>query len=551
MVLNWPDRRSIGAVFIATAATHWPTNPRGFVFGKGKDNDVTTEEGLKEFGEALLTYADNSVKILKEMNAQGVLVWDVEGQEFPHAISYVGDPRRLKETTPEMDRFSDAFFKKYTDAGLRVGITIRPTRIIDDPNNPGKLTHAEVPDPVQEMDDKINYAHKRWGCTMFYLDSNTFSRYYLTKEQAAQMKNVPWVLPVSMMEELRRRHPDMLIIPEWSSAAEYTVTAPYMSVNLRQRGTPEGVREIYPEAFSVVMPNRSEVEQNYDIYNKQVTGGDVLICTGWGADVTNELIKLIYAEAALEKKGIPPQIKGAKFDALKAMLSGTDAWVKYYAADALGASGEQRALPLLTGLLDDSNIAVQKQAIVALGKLHAASPELAQRMMDIVRDPKMVMLAPFAADTLGTTGSAAIQDILELLGDAKEQMQYYAVRATNNLPTIDPAILQQVLSLLDSPSLRLRETIILTLGKRKVTDAVPRLMAALEDKNEDVSIAAVGALGKIGDKRAVEPLVKLFDRQYTSVVIYHIRKAQDTALKEITGEKDSRDAAGWKAWPGQ
>jgi hypothetical protein len=248
--LNWPDRRPIGTLFLANSYQNWPTNPRGWIFGKGKANDVTTEEGVKEFGDALLAYADRSVAILKEMDAQGVIVWDLEGGEHYHPVTYIGDPRSLKQLAPEMDRFADAFFKKFRDAGIKTGITIRPTRIVPHPTKPGKWTHAEVSDPAEEMSEKIAYAKKRWGCTIFYLDSNVFNADWITPEQKAEMKNVPFLLPVAMMEELHRRHPDVLIIPEWATPREFNVTAPYASPNLGQRGTLPLVRSIYPQSQS-------------------------------------------------------------------------------------------------------------------------------------------------------------------------------------------------------------------------------------------------------------------------------------------------------------
>ena len=73
-----------------------------------------------------------------------VIVWDLEGQEKPHCISYVGDPRKLPQVAPEMDRFADAFMKKFRDAGFRTGLTLRPTDYYEP--TPGKRdwTHREV-----------------------------------------------------------------------------------------------------------------------------------------------------------------------------------------------------------------------------------------------------------------------------------------------------------------------------------------------------------------------------------------------------------------------
>ena len=548
LLLNWPDRRPIGTFFLANAYQNWPTNPRGWIFGKGKTNDVTTEEGVKEFGDALLAYADRSIPILKEMDAQGVIVWDLEGGEHYHPVTYLADPRSLKQLAPEMDRFADAFFKKFRDAGIKTGLTIRPTRIVPHPTKPGKWTHAEVPDPAEEMSEKIAYAKKRWGCAIFYLDSNIFNADWITSEQKAEMKNVPFVLPVAMMEELHRRHPDVLIIPEWSTPREHTVTAPYASPNLRQRGTPPLVRAIYPRAFSVAMSNRQALEQDWETYSRNVTGGDILLFLAWYNDPGNELVRLIYEEAAIRRKGVPSRLKNAGFEVLASAVAGSDLQERYYAVEALGTASDPKAIPLLVGLLDDPNVLVRKNAILAIGKLHANQPEIAQRLSGFLNDPKMGMLAPFAAGTLGSIGSAAVPSILELLHHKQIQKQQYGLRAVMALPVLPPEVLEALQGLLRSGDATIREAAVLALGHQKVTPAVPQLIEALSDPNENVSLAAVKALGEIGDPRAVEPIVKLYDRAYKTVVLYGIRNAQDTALRQITGEEDAREAAEWKAW---
>ncbi|NQT93377.1 MAG: LamG domain-containing protein, partial [Lentisphaerae bacterium] len=127
-LLNWPDRRPIGRIIMCTSAMGIEGNPRGWF--NDRSLDIRTGEARAAFRQRVLSYADNAVAICKAMNAQGVLVWDIEGQEKKHPISYLGDPRVLPEAAPEMEAVADAFFKKFSDAGLLTGITIRPTRVV-------------------------------------------------------------------------------------------------------------------------------------------------------------------------------------------------------------------------------------------------------------------------------------------------------------------------------------------------------------------------------------------------------------------------------------
>ena len=100
--LDWNDRRPIGSIYLARDNTKWSSNPRGW-FNDPKI-DVFSPEGLRAFQTRLMKYADESVALLKAMNAQGMIVWDIEGEEFAHPqASYVGDPTLLFRIAPEME----------------------------------------------------------------------------------------------------------------------------------------------------------------------------------------------------------------------------------------------------------------------------------------------------------------------------------------------------------------------------------------------------------------------------------------------------------------
>jgi len=550
MVLDWPDRRPIGTLFIAQSHTGWPTNPRGYIFGQRDKNDVTTPEGREAFGQALMEYADRSIRILQEMDAQGVIVWDLEGQEMPHQISYVADPRVLKEVAPEMDEFADAFFKKFSDAGFKTGITLRPTRYLKKEGSKFGWTQAEVENPVEDIADRIRYAKDRWGCTIFYLDSNIFNKDWLNEEEAARMKNVPFLLPTAMMEELHRRFPDVLIIPEWSSPAEFTVTAPYASPNLRQRGTTPEIRAVYPEAFSVVMTNRPALEAAWDTYRTNVQGGDILLFLAWYPDPGNELVRLLYEEKELLKQGPPPGIEDpAK---LVELAASEDVRTRYFAARSLGEAGDAQAVPALLRLLDDPSPLVQKNAIISLGKRQVSDASLADRMLTIIMDPKSGMLAPFAATTLGSTGATGIEGIRQLLeapeSHRQEQLRQYGLTALSALPGEMPdPLLAPTMALMQSPNPTTAEMAVQVLGEKNVTEAIPALKAALTSDNEFLSLAAVRALGRLGDASSAAPIAALFDRGYRTTATYSIRSAQDEALRRLTGTENSLTPVEWQA----
>ena len=91
--LQWKDHRPIGAIFLATPPQEWDGNLRGW-FGDAQFRTVATKS---TFRQRLLELADVSIQIMKEMNAQGAITWDLEGQQFFSKSGYVGDPRTLSQ----------------------------------------------------------------------------------------------------------------------------------------------------------------------------------------------------------------------------------------------------------------------------------------------------------------------------------------------------------------------------------------------------------------------------------------------------------------------
>ena len=80
---------------------------------------------------------------------------------------------------------------------------------------------------------------------------------------------------------------------------------------------------------------------------------------------------------------------------------------------------------------------------------------------------------------------------------------------------------------------------------------MPALVAILDKRDrdsEDLRGAAVVALGRVGDARAVPPLIQQFAVGYSTVVVYWIRDAIDASLRSITGEQAIVGAEEWKAW---
>lgn len=559
LALKWPDRRPIGTAFIAQSNTGWPGNPRGYIVGLRDQENIHTEAGLAAFGKRLLEYADRCITELKDKNAQGVIVWDLEGQEKPHCISYVGDPRKLPQVAPEMDRFADAFMKKFRDAGFRTGLTLRPTDYYEP--TPGKRdwTHREVKDPVALLSAKIKYAKQRWGTTIFYLDSNVFNQDWGKFPAGA---NVPWTMPTRMIQKLQEAHPDCLVIPEWSDGDYYRWSAPYSSPNIGQLTTNARdplARAKWPEAFGVVAVETDLLETCFGAYVEGVAGGDVLLFRCWYHDPAADLVKLIYHEAGMKRRlaGTP----AAGLSSLIADSTSPEEFRRYTSACGLARRKDPAALKAAAALLDDPSSVVRRvalEAIRAQGKV--ATPAVIDKLVAMLKanDPQSRLLRQSIAETLAAQGEAAVPAMNALLERPAADLQLYAVRCLAASGTRDPATAKKFLELFPKPELAnnrdFRESVILGLGRMKVADALPGLLALLSTdegrEREWVRVAVITALGDLGDRRAIEPLIREYKHGYSNVQVYVFRSCLYEALTKLTGQKNAvrPDYNGWKKW---
>jgi hypothetical protein len=348
--LRWPDRRPI-AMAQLSAETDWGKgNPRGWWGLRDNGANIDTPKGREIFDTWIMGYADQLIAVAGKAGSQGVIVWDLEGKQYPGCV-YYGDPRIMKHTAPEMEAMADAFFKKLRDAGLRVGMCIRPTQIYPvavpqaeiekyRSSGLGELPYTESWDkfnlasfalefwaygevklrertpltsihrsPVERLDAKIRYCKERWGATLFYIDTNHFNRsrekrgpnaaggYDMTQNWgAALIKATDW-------EELCRRHPDVLLIPEHEYTRYWASTAPYRQPPY-DGATPAEVSALYPEAFSAIAMNgdaEAHIRKAVGAYSEAIRHGDILMHHGWygPSDVVTNVYTAASATAPL------------------------------------------------------------------------------------------------------------------------------------------------------------------------------------------------------------------------------------------------------------
>lgn len=288
-VVNWPDRRPIVNWFIADTGHQSATNPRGYLW-----NPALNVSNVANFQSQVMSQAQAIVTAIKArpVQPQGIVIWDLEGEEFIQPTTYVGDPRVFGEGyAAEMEATADSLFTLFKNAGLKVGMTLRPqylqwgatlpTQCHYDPSNNYKDYFINVNAPFQQkffacydpagltwslipngnggqtfytaaetaqvtalLLSKVAYAHSRWGATLFYVDT------------AVSVGGSP--LDQSIFRALQTAYPDCLFMPEQSYVLTMGVSMPYSepTVSSDPKFGPESWRYVYPTgALAISLTN--------------------------------------------------------------------------------------------------------------------------------------------------------------------------------------------------------------------------------------------------------------------------------------------------------
>jgi hypothetical protein len=261
-VVNWPDRRPIAAWFMSDHSHQSATNPRGYFNAPAMD--VTN---IPAFTASALNQAQSIINAIKArpVQPQGIVLWDLEGQEFIQSTTYVGDPRVLSQGySPEMDAAIDNVMALFKAAGLKVGVTLRPQHLQwgplsglpltcnYDPSHDYKDYYIAVDAPYQQnffacyapntwsiivggnggqtyyqptqiqqeinlLLAKVAYAHARWGATLYYVDSAVW--------------HGGGAINASIFRALQQAYPDSLFMPEQSYVATMAASIPFAAYN--------------------------------------------------------------------------------------------------------------------------------------------------------------------------------------------------------------------------------------------------------------------------------------------------------------------------------
>jgi len=317
-VQNYPDRRAWAEWYTADHVNATSSNPRGYWQDSALDagDPVAFEAAMQAKLNGLL-----STMAALTPKPQGVIIWDIEGQEFDHAMTYIGDPSLMPTISPEMDAVADSIVNQIKDAGYKVGFTLRPMKILTGTSLPGTCvaspkdvfvdTDATFPDRgyrcdttntwtqtaltdqtaltsvsavLDNMRPKISYAVNRWGASVFYVDSTV-------NVGGSPMTTEVW-------RTLQSEYPGVAFFPENDRFTTLASAAPFNQARFSLYGPSSAQRLLYPSGYGFVNVQDWNAVDGYSTMLSGVAQGDVLSYNGWYANQSQTDAIALYTSAA-------------------------------------------------------------------------------------------------------------------------------------------------------------------------------------------------------------------------------------------------------------
>lgn len=225
--------------------------------------------------------------------------------------------------------------------------------------------------------------------------------------------------------------------------------------------------------------------------------------------------KRIHSTTIALERRLEKVVQG-HFSYIVKQLQGPDADI---AAAALGFSDDVRAIPYLLDMIEHKDPAVRSNAIMSIGHIRSKDTPMEKIYKVLKNDP---------ADKVRAMAAFAIYQII-----TKDE---------------DEGALPHLLQALKDKSPLVRNNTVIALEKLQNEEAGKALVATtLNDPSKWVQYNTIRALGNIGEKSYIKPLVrKLRSKEQTIKTIAY------WALNKITnkGSKFGDDPKKWEEWAG-
>jgi len=181
-------------------------------------------------------------------------------------------------------------------------------------------------------------------------------------------------------------------------------------------------------------------------------------------------------------------------------------WVRRDAAQELALRGDKRAVEPLLQKLIDPNSQVRDCTILALGQLK--DKRAVKSLLDVYKENGNI----FAARALSWIGDTSVVDTF--IAALEDERPSFRISATEVISSFeDRRAVEPLMALLYEKDSYIAEQAAYALGNLGDEEIVSELLDALFRTEETkVRVAITNTLGRIGDHRAVEPLIEILNQ---------------------------------------
>jgi HEAT repeat protein len=226
-----------------------------------------------------------------------------------------------------------------------------------------------------------------------------------------------------------------------------------------------------------------------------------------------------------------------ELERLLQQLRSADVTLRSDAAHALGKLADERAAAALGEALRDPDEYVRKSAVMALRRIGGPRAMEAMRVALADRSEQVCLQAVKGLGELRDAG--AVEALIKVLARRERSL---VQAATEALSRIGPEAVPHLMEAFKDRYLRRRIgaqiwRILTEMGSR----VVDPLVGVLGDDNYYVRLTALTILGRIGDKRVVEPILRVFlsDPRLQETVVGTIGRLEERgALALPTGDRE-------------
>lgn len=283
-------------------------------------------------------------------------------------------------------------------------------------------------------------------------------------------------------------------------------------------------RPVTDPLLSMLNINRTDIsELLHTARNDQVPDNRLRAIRALGALQDHRAAELL--KSLLEDDA--PVISEAANEALVEI--GTSAWGRCGALAVLGDIGDASIVPFVLKALEDDSPHVRFESVKAIGRLHGT--DATEKLIEVakkdpvheVRTEALRHLRELAAHT-----DVLFQCALDTLQDEQASVRLEATRILGDF--VKESAIQPLLERLADPVWSVRvsaENALCSYGEK----IVPTLLKLIHHERQEARYRVISALGRLGDRRAVEPLQNMLQNDEPAPKIVEISKQSLALLK--------------------